>query len=218
MVQICIDAYSDLACPWCYVGKGHLDNAISQFTSSNPTTNIIVNWHPYIIDKNTAENGEKYINYNVRRWGGDGWTQSLRNSGRQIGLEFKNWQIWPNTLHAHRVVHLAGVQKGPAGQNMAKNVLFRMIYEEGENISDIDILIKAAGEIGLGRADSYLRSDEDVDIILFEDSQAKSKLRISGVPLFKIRGGTEVDHRPIVLSGAQQSGQFFKAFQTLMGD
>ena len=61
--MININVYSDLSCPWCYVGKRHLDKAIQQFSPSN----ITVNWHPYIIDKNTAQKGEEYMAYNIRR-------------------------------------------------------------------------------------------------------------------------------------------------------
>ena len=62
--MININVYSDLSCPWCYVGKRRLDKAIQQFSPSN----ITVNWHPYIIDKNTAQKGEEYMSYNIRRW------------------------------------------------------------------------------------------------------------------------------------------------------
>ena len=62
--MINIDVYSDLSCPWCYVGKRRLDKAIQQFTAASVT----VNWHPYIIDKNTAPKGEEYMAYNIRRY------------------------------------------------------------------------------------------------------------------------------------------------------
>ena len=61
--MINIDVYSDLSCPWCYVGKARLDKAIQKFTDAS----ITVNWHPYIIDKNTAAQGEDYMAYNTRR-------------------------------------------------------------------------------------------------------------------------------------------------------
>lgn len=64
MQAINIDVYSDLSCPWCYVGKRRLDKAIQQFTSAS----ITVNWHPYIIDKKTAPEGEEYMAYNIRRY------------------------------------------------------------------------------------------------------------------------------------------------------
>ena len=61
--SITVDVYSDLSCPWCYVGKRRLDKAIQQYTEAG----ITVHWHPYIIDKNTAEMGEDYMAYNTRR-------------------------------------------------------------------------------------------------------------------------------------------------------
>lgn len=61
--MINIDVYSDLSCPWCYVGKRRLDKAIQQFN----TTSVSVSWHPYIIDRKTASNGEEYMAYNMRR-------------------------------------------------------------------------------------------------------------------------------------------------------
>jgi len=205
--MINIDVYSDLSCPWCYVGKRRLDKAIQQFAAAN----VIVNWHPYIIDKNTAPKGEEYMAYNLRRWGGDGWTHSLRKSGQRDGLEFKNWKIWPNSLHGHRLVHLAGTQKGAEGQGKAKDVLFRMIYEDGLNVSDVDTLIQAAKEKGLEGSEEYLKSSRDVDLVLAEDSRAKSQMRISGVPYFVISSDGEYQ-KTVSLSGAQGTEQFLAAF------
>lgn len=205
--MINVDVYSDLSCPWCYVGKRRLDKAIQQFK----TTSISVSWHPYIIDRKTASNGEEYMAYNTRRWGGDGWTHSLRREGQRLGLAFKNWKIWPNSLHGHRLVHLAGKQKGPHGQGKAKDVLFRMIYEDGMNISDVGTLIQAAKEISLQGAEEYLNSTDDVDLIWSEDLRAKSEMGISGVPYFVITNSGD-KRETISLSGAQGTEQFLAAF------
>ncbi|EKX51932.1 hypothetical protein GUITHDRAFT_102543 [Guillardia theta CCMP2712] len=74
---IVFDVYSDLACPWCYVGKDNLDAAIANFRKSGGTENIEVHWKPFMIDPATAKEGEEYMAYNRRRWGSDGWTYSL---------------------------------------------------------------------------------------------------------------------------------------------
>lgn len=205
--MINIDVYSDLSCPWCYVGKARLDKAIQKFTDAS----ITVNWHPYIIDKNTAPQGEDYVAYNTRRWGSDGWTRSLRKAGQQDGLEFKNWKTWPNSLHGHRLVHLAGTQKGPEGQAKAKDLLFRMIYEDGKNVSDVDTLIEAAKELGLEGGEDYLKSSRDVNLVLSEDSHAKSHMKISGVPYFVI-SSDDKQKKAVSLSGAQGTEQFLAAF------
>lgn len=205
--MINIDVYSDLSCPWCYVGKARLDKAIQKFTDAS----ITVNWHPYIIDKNTAPQGEDYMAYNTRRWGSDGWTRSLRKAGQQDGLEFKNWKTWPNSLHGHRLIHLAGTQKGPEGQAKAKDLLFRMIYEDGKNVSDVDTLIEAAKELGLEGGEDYLKSSCDVNLVLSEDSHAKSHMKISGVPYFVI-SSDDKQKKAVSLSGAQGTEQFLAAF------
>lgn len=145
----------------------------------------------------------------VFRWGGDGWTHSLKRAGQRDGLEFKNWKIWPNSLHAHRLVHLAGVQKGAEGQGRAKDILFRMIYEDGLNVSEVETLIEAAKELGLEGSEEYLKSSRDVDLILSEDSHTKSEMKISGVPFFVISGKNQ---KTVSLSGAQGTEQFLAAF------
>ena len=147
------------------------------------------------------------------RWGGDSWTRSLRKAGYQDGLEFKNWKTWPNSLHGHRLVHLAGKQKGPHGQGMTKDALFRMIYEDGKNISDVDTLLEAAENLGLEESEEYLKSSRDVDLILAEDSHAKSKLKISGVPYFVI--SSEDQQKTLSLSGAQETAHFLSAFSRI---
>ena len=214
MEGVRIDVYSDLACPWCYVGKRRLDTALKQLQKEPSSQPVTVRWHPYIIDRNTAPNGENYEDYNIRRWGSDHWTFSLRNNSRRDGLEFKNWQTWPNSLHGHRLVQYAGKKQGAEGQNRAKDILFRMVYEDGKNISNVQCVTEAAKELGLEDAEAYLRSDEDVDVILSEDSQAKSSLKISGVPYFIIRNEAK-ESRPITLSGAQPPTTFIDAVHAL---
>lgn len=61
---------------------------------------------PYMIDVNTKKDGEDYMAYNVRRWGGDGWTHSMRTSSKKDGCKFSDWKIWPNTLNAHKLILL----------------------------------------------------------------------------------------------------------------
>lgn len=149
------------------------------------------------------------------RWGGDGWTRSLRKAGQQDGLEFENWKTWPNSLHGHRLIHLAGIQKGPEGQGKAKDLLFRMIYEDGKNVSDVDTLIEAAKELGLEGAEDYLKSSSNVDLVLSEDSRAKSQMKISGMPYFVITSDNK-QNKTVSLSGAQGTERFLAAFSHVM--
>lgn len=107
---ITVTVYSDLACPWCYVGQRRLRRAIEQFeqeqqqrySTQDDRIQIQVIWKPYQIDPNTNIDGEEFEAYNRRRWGSSGWTTHLRHEGKLDGALFHNWLWWPNTLRAHQ--------------------------------------------------------------------------------------------------------------------
>ena len=62
----------------CYVGKARLNSAVEALKRDNPDARVRVSFTPYMIDPQTQPNGEDYLAYNRRRWGGDGWTASLK--------------------------------------------------------------------------------------------------------------------------------------------
>ena len=152
-----------------------------------------------------------------RRWGGDGWTYSLRRDGEKEGLAFKNWKTWPNTVLAHRLVYLAGQQKGPEGEAHAKDVLFRMTYEDGLNISDLNTVISAATELGLENGEEFLRSDQGLSEVRTEDMYAKTTLKVSGVPFFEIKDRPQTQ-KAFGFSGAQKTGSFLELFEQLISE
>lgn len=86
-----------------------------------------------------------------------------------------------------------------------------MIYEDGKNVSDVDTLIEAAKELGLEGGKNYLKSSHDVDLVLSEDSRAKSHMKISGVPYFVI-SSDDKQKKAVSLSGAQGTERFLAAF------
>ena len=101
--------------------------------------------------------------YNERRWGSDAWTRQLRTAGQADGCKFGGWVWWPATLQGHRLVLLAQRKGGPALGDRAKDVLFRLAYEESKNISDTATLLEAAKELGLdedGAVAAFLKSDD----------------------------------------------------------
>ena len=90
-----------------------------------------------------------------------------------------------------------------------------MIYEDGKNVSDVDTLIEAAKELGLEGAEDYLKSSSNVDLVLSEDSRAKSQMKISGVPYFVITTDNK-QNKTVSLSGAQGTERFLAAFSHVM--
>ena len=158
MALVTINITSDLACPWCYVGFKRLENAISKIESSLRSRSspaapqaVEIRWHPYIIDEKTKRNGEQYLSYNERRWGGDGWVAGMKRSAKPDGCDFRNWgscnpdSVWANTLNAHRLLHFLKVEIGWEAMAKGKRALFIAYYEGGRNISLVDELLDLCG-------------------------------------------------------------------------
>ncbi|CAN0472056.1 unnamed protein product, partial [Ectocarpus sp. 8 AP-2014] len=96
----------------CDVGKARLGAAIEAFERSSTSdgkgrARVQVSFSPYMIDPRTQPGGEEYLAYNKRRWGGDGWTASLKRSSKKDGCDFAKWETWPNSLLAHRLQKFA---------------------------------------------------------------------------------------------------------------
>ena len=198
--NIVIDVISDFACPWCYVGFMRLQNAIDRFkdmeAAKQKNLDIEVRWHPYMIDIRTKPNGERYMDYNRRRWGSDGWVASMKQSARSDGCKFENWgnqnpdSMWANTLHAHRLMQFVRQKHGWSKIHSFKNLIFQCYYEKGWNISDINVLIEVGVLGGLDKQEleQYLNSDAGKQEVMEEDRRAKNESHVSGVPYFTVHG------------------------------
>lgn len=179
---------------------------------------VEVNWLPYIIDPGTDPDGEDYLTYNRRRWGGDGWTHSLRQRGAAVGAPFHNWRWWPNTVKAHCLVQFAE-SKGLSSSEV-KAVLFQALYEEGVNVSGAQALADLASEkLGLDREEvlQYLESGAGVVEVL-RAVEAGREVVQGGVPFFVISlvGGAS-QQRPYGFSGAQPQETFLEVMRKVAG-
>jgi len=180
---------------------------------------IEIEWKPYQIDPGTKEEGEEYLAYNRRRWGGDGWTGSLRRAGRKVGANFANWKWWPNTGKAHQLVGFAK-EKG-IDTSLCNQVLFEACYEEGQNLSLVDTLVElGVQKLGLSNFESelrtYLSEGSGSRRVQKEISQGRDQYRIRGVPFFVVGLQPQsADVRPYGFSGAQPPDAFLQIFQEL---
>ena len=170
-----------------------------------------------MIDPGTQPGGEDYNAYCRRRWGGDGWTHSLRAKGKKVGAPFADWKVWPNTLNAHRLMRLAGEDKAKVDE--LKKALFAACYENGQNVSDIEQLVEIGASAGLLSASpeairAYLTSSEGTREVQAEIREW-SQRGVSGVPYF-IVDGDAVD-RPYGFSGAVGADQLVDLFNEVSG-
>lgn len=196
--KIKIDVFSDIACPWCYVGETNLKIAREQYSQQNPGVEFDVRFHAYMIDPGTKKEGEDYLAYNVRRWGSDGWTGSLRRAGKQIGCNFGNWKIWPNTFLAHCLV-AEGTKNGKGEEVL--DAIFDACYEKGQNVSLEPTLNKIAEKFGL----SNWNSKENQKSVISDDELGKETYDIHGVPYFIL-------DEKLIVESAQSAAVFCKAF------
>jgi predicted DsbA family dithiol-disulfide isomerase len=204
-----------------HVGQKRLEKAIHSYTNTGNATItnkpvIYVDWRPYIIDPGTNPSGETFEAYTHRRWGSSSWTNRLKQEGSKDGASFQNWKWWPNTTNAHCLIKFAQEKYG-VESSKSNAALFKALYEEGKNISLIDVLVQIGmDDLGLPEEElkNYIESDEGVAGVQNQIKDGKQKYQISGVPFFMI-GKEGSDDEPYGLSGAQKPQTFINLFEEL---
>jgi predicted DsbA family dithiol-disulfide isomerase len=185
-----IDIWSDVVCPWCYVGKRRLEAALAAFPARD---SVEVQWHAFELDPGAPATREgSYEERLAEKYGRSlaeaaQMTASMTETAAAEGLDFRFDRARPgNTFDAHRLLHLAGLR---GVQEDVKERLFRATFTEGEPISDPATLVRLVAEAGLDadEARAVLASDAYADEVRADEQQA-AQLRISGVPFFVFDG------------------------------
>lgn len=195
-----IDVVSDVVCPWCYIGKRHLEAALATLP---PERRPQVRWHPFQLNPDLAPEGIDRRSYLEAKFGGPERAaqiyERVRGAGKVAGLalDFDRIQRQPNTLDAHRLI--AWAQSDGADADALVEALFKAYFVEGRFIGDRDVLAAIAGECGFDpvQARTFLASDAGIREIE-EMGQRTRQMGISGVPFF-------VFNQKLGVSGAQGS-------------
>ena len=169
MNHVNIDVVSDVVCPWCYLGKARLDQAIANVAGDILVT---VNWRPYQLNPDLPPEGVDHKAHLAAKLGGqaavDRAHEMLTGLGEQDGIafDFDAVKISPNTLDAHRLIRWA-LTEGPDAQSEVAALLFKANFEQGLNVSDHAVLLDIAEKAGLDRnvIAALLASDADKDAI-----------------------------------------------------
>ncbi|HEY3775964.1 MAG TPA: DsbA family oxidoreductase [Solirubrobacteraceae bacterium] len=197
-----IEIWSDIACPWCYVGKRRFEAALAQFEHADETT---VTWRSFELDpsapleregEGAAHLAEKYgMSVEQARASQAGLAATAAGEGIEMRFDI---QRMGRTFDGHRLVHL-GAEHGI--QDAVKEWLMRAYFTEGALMSDPETLVGLAAEAGLDpeEARSTLASDRFADEVRNDERDAQ-QLGISAVPTF-------VADRAIGVSGAQPAEQ-----------
>lgn len=172
-----------------------------------------------MIDPGTHLDGELVEDYCRRRWGGSGWTQHLKSEGAKAGASFSDWKIWPHTLKAHQLIQYCH-ERHNISTDSVNQALFHAEYEKGMNISNVQVLVEIARNLGVSCLEplrEYLQQDQGRSSVQTEISSGRSRYGIRGVSYFVVRG-QDPSKRPFGFSGAQESDVLVELFQEVAGD
>jgi predicted DsbA family dithiol-disulfide isomerase len=195
-----VDIWSDIACPWCYVGKRRIESALQTFPLRSQ---VEITWHAFELDPGAPREKAPTVPYAERlakKYGSsvehaERLISRLRGIARTAGLELDFERIRPgNTFDAHRLIHLAKLR---GNQDAMKERLLRAYLSEGKAIAEPQVLLELASDVGLDvdEVSGVLASDLYADAVRADEAQAQ-RLGIQGVPFFVFDGR-------LAVSGAQ---------------
>ena len=201
-----IDIYSDVVCPWCWIGKHRFARGLALLGEAAP--HVDVHWQPFMLDPDADATPLPLREALARKFGGPERTAQLlaqtQSAANEEGLpmDFDRGQVRVTTLHAHRLMWLAARE---GVQDAIGEALFRAHFAQGRNLADPATLIEAgaAGGLTAERVLALLGSDEGVAEVQ-EGLRAAQELGIQSVPTFVIDGR-------YAISGAQSPEAFAQA-------
>lgn len=203
-----VEIWSDIMCPFCYIGKRKFEAALEKFPKKNEVEII---WKSYQLDPNIKEQPGKDIYSYLAEAKGQSleWSKKMHenvvNMAKSVGLEYNfDKAVIANSFDAHRVIQFA--KKHGLGDALEER-LFKAYFTEGKNFGDHETLAAIGEEVGLDRKEilSLLNSNDLADNV-HSDIEEGMRLGLRGVPFF-------VFNRKIGVSGAQDSEIFLQALE-----
>lgn len=183
-----VEIWSDVACPWCYIGKRRFEAAMADFAHRD---RVEVTWRSYQLDPDAPRDSEKKVNeilaqkYGVSLSQAAAMNQRVSAIAAQEGLEYHLEEAkYSNTFDAHRLIHLAATHHL---QQEAEERFFKAYFTEGKALGDTETLVQLTSELGIDadEARAVLNSDAYADEVRADVRRARA-LGISGVPFFAI--------------------------------
>jgi predicted DsbA family dithiol-disulfide isomerase len=206
-----IDIVSDVVCPWCYIGKKRIEDALKLV----PDVPVEVHWRPFFLNPWVPREGMSREDYLTTKFGSvdayKGIAQRVVAAAGEEGLSYRPELVkrQPNTIDCHRLIHWADA-KGKAAE--MKQRLMELYFRDGGDLSDAEVLVKAAADCGLDADDvrKRLATEEDVAMIsaLAQDASNKG---ISGVPTYVLA-------QKYAVSGAQDPELLARAIRQISAE
>lgn len=202
-----VDIWSDVVCPFCYIGKKRLEHVAEQ-----AGIELDIHWHSFELDPNAPAKHDTSNTERLAQKYGRSYAE-MEEMERNVaamaaveGIDFQ-WQKANsgNSFNAHRIIHLA--QSKGLG-NEAEEAFFHAYMTEGLAIGEREVVEEIASRIGLDHAEVeyVLDSDELADFVRHDEKIAHEQLNVTGVPFF-------IFDQKLALSGAQPPEIFLQALQ-----
>ena len=210
MSKLTIDIVSDLVCPWCYIGRGHLGSALTRLAQSKPTwaQAVSIEWKPFQLNPGIPVHGLDRQLYLEKKFGKEGMKgyEQIAVAARQAGLEMNLDRILrqPNTLRGHVLMACAG-----ALADALANRLFLDYFVDGKDIGQDEVLRAAGLSVGMS-AEQIERafSDQALEAGVARETASWPEQGVQGVPSFRLRTALGA---PLWLGGAVGTNRLFDA-------
>ncbi|WP_061242163.1 DsbA family oxidoreductase [Leptospira interrogans] len=207
-----IAIYSDVVCPWCYIGKKRLEDAISIRKKSHPDDKIEIEWRAFQLNPDLAPEGEDRILHMTRKFGSMDRVKMMVQrvadiaNSEDLPFLFEQERHQPNTFLLHALIRKA---KEYGKDSILSEIFFRKFFAEGKNLSDTNIILESLREAGI-QEDNFYSIKENTILLqeVREEEQKGRELGVSGVPFF-------VFNEKYAVSGAQESNLFLQVFDRL---
>lgn len=212
MQSIKVNVYSDIACPWCRVGRHSFTQAARQLSGD---IDIELRHLPFQLNPNESVEPVPLPEMMSAKYGAEG-TQAMftemRDVGERLGLEFNLERgIAVNTFTAHRMLWFADRKYGNNAQHALTDLLFTAYFQNGGNVGDHAQLADMAEQAGMDRSTTleFLASDEGTDKVRKQLAEGRAR-GIRSVPTFVVADG-------LVISGAKPAAEFVEALRSSCG-
>jgi predicted DsbA family dithiol-disulfide isomerase len=204
-----VDIIADLICPWSYLGKRRLDDALAAVHGPS-----LITWYPFQINPDMPTAGQPFENYLTNKFGDPQKLQpaleELTAAGKSEGLDFRfdKLTVVPNTMNAHRLMKLAETE-GANTSVLAENI-FRGFFQEGLDIADRDVLVQIGAQSALPSGKIIETLDDDLSrrVVISQEAQVRQS-GVTGVPDFLV-------NKRLFVVGAQSTENLVGVFDRVM--
>ncbi|HOY05393.1 MAG TPA: DsbA family oxidoreductase [Saprospiraceae bacterium] len=210
-----VEVWSDIMCPFCYIGKRNYESALQQFSGHN---DVEIVWKSFQLDPSIPEkmDGPENVYQYLAQRKGFSYEQSVQmhenvvRTAKNAGLTYNfDKAVVANSFNAHRMIQLA---KTKGLGDAAEERLFSAYFTEGKNFGSPEVLVELGKEIGLTEADVHeALANDTYAAAVKRDIQEAQSLGVNGVPFF-------VFDRKYAISGAQPPAAFLQALEKSFGE